>query len=64
MPPKCKHTPKGKKSRCNLPSGNQWDHVTGVLPLSTCDVSRLKCRETHEIQQLDPIENPKAEKQA
>ena len=62
--------PKGKRSCYNLPSGNKWDYVSGVLPLleteklSPYAMTHLECRNTHEIRQLEPIEDPKAEKQA
>ena len=68
MPPKHKHAPKGKKSCCNLPSGNKWEYVTSVLPLLETEkltlhaMSKLECHKTHEIKHMDPIEDPKAEK--
>ena len=70
MPSKCKWVPKGKKSHCNLPSGNRWDYVTGVLPLleteklTTHAMTKLECSETHKIKQLDPIDDPEVEHQA
>ena len=62
MPPECKNAPKGKRSHSNLPSGNKWDYVSSVLPLLETEklslyvMTCLKCRDTHEIKQLEPID--------
>ena len=53
-----------------MPSGNKWNYIEGVLPLLETEkmtlhgITKLDCRDTHEIRRLKLIDDPEEAKKA